>query len=825
MKKSGFSIMPHAIAILIFIIIPSLYFPPMFQGKELSQSDMKGYLGMSREIKDYKEETGEVALWTNSMFGGMPAYLIEMKIPNNILLKVYRVFSFQAGRPVVHIFLYMFGFYILLLLFGINPWLSIIGGIAYGFSSYLFIILEPGHITKAIALGYMPMIIGSVFYTFRKDFIIGAVLTSIFVGLQLIANHLQITYYTLLILIIFGVFELVTVIKNNNYSRLIRAVGALIVAVIIAVSVNIVNFWSVLEYSEYSLRGPTELTAESEDQTTGLSKPYATNWSYGIDETFNLLIPNFKGGSSGKLLADRDSKTFDHLAKTSGPQNAAQVINQNGYFFTQYWGTQPGTSGPVYIGAVLIFLFVFGMFFMNGPIKWWLFTVVVFSILLSWGRNFMFLTDIFLDHFPGYNKFRTVSMILVMAELAIPLLAILSVNKMLFGEYKKKELLTSIKYSLYIVGGIALLFALFPGMSDLNSPKDEILTEQGARDLVNVMKEDRADLLRKDAFRSLVFVLLTAALLYIYSLKKIKHVPFYIALGLLILIDLWPVNKRYLNDENFVSARLTETPFQPNAADLEILKDKTLSYRVYDMTAGNPMSSSRASYFHKSLGGYHGAKMRRYQEVYTQHIEGEYDKEVLDMLNTKYLINRDPSSGQAIAVRRNTNLGNAWFISDYKIVEDADQEMELLDDFDPSTEALVDKRFQIYLEDTRFQEDSNASIELVDYAPNRLEYEYSTATTQIAVFSEIYYPKGWEVSINGLEVPHFRVNYILRGLVVPEGEGTILFEFKPDSYFIGAKVALIGSILIVLMAAGAVYYSVKIKPKKENPVGEQEVKD
>ncbi len=824
MKKSRFSVLPHIVAILIFLLIPSLYFPPMFQGKELSQSDIQGYQGMAREIKDYNEETGEVALWTNSMFGGMPAYFIEMKKPNNILTKVHRIFSFQEGRPLIHIFLYMLGFYILLLLFGINPWLGIVGAIAYGFSSYLFIILEPGHITKAIALGYMPMIIGSVYYTFRKDFIIGAVLTSIFVGLQLIPNHLQITYYTLMILIVFGIFELIQVIKNNTYTRFIRAIAALIVAVIISVSVNIVNFWSTIDYSEYSLRGPTELTDQPEDQTKGLSKTYVTDWSYGIGETLNLLIPNFKGGASSILMADRDSKTFDFLARSSGPQNAVQIINQSPYFFTQYWGEQPGTSGPVYIGAVVIFLFVFGMFFLKGPVKWWLFVVVVLSILLSWGKNFMFLTELFLDYFPGYNKFRTVSMTLVMAELAMPLLAILAVNKMLFSEYKKKELLKALKNSLYIVGGITLLFALFPNISDLSSSRDELLIEQGARDLVNVIREDRADLVRKDSFRSLIFVLLGAGLLYIYSLGKMKHATFYIALGLIILIDLWPVNKRYLNDDNFVSGRASETPYQPTAADVEILKDKALSYRVYDLSVGNPISSSRASYFHKSVGGYHGAKMRRFQEVYDRHIKGEFDPEVLDMLNTKYIIQRNPSTGQTTVVQRPTHLGNAWFVSDYEIVENADEEIARLGSFDPSSTALIDQRYELYVEGMEFQKDKEATIELVDYTPNRLEYEFSTNSSQIAVFSEIYYPRGWEASINGKEVSHFRVNYLLRGLTVPEGEGTILFEFRPDSYFIGAKVALAGSIIIVLMVIGTIYYAVKIKRREEEPAGEQEVK-
>ncbi|MCF8380978.1 MAG: YfhO family protein [Bacteroidales bacterium] len=802
MKKPAFKIGPHIIALLIFILIPVFYFPSMFQGKEISQSDMKGYLGMAKEITDFRDETGEEALWTNSMFSGMPAYLINMRTPFNIFGKINQVFSFQAGRPAIHIFLYMFGFYILLLLFGMNPWLGIIGGIAYGFSSYFFIILEPGHITKAIALGYLPMIIGSVYYSFRSNFVVGAILTSVFLGLQIVVNHLQITYYTLLIILIFGIFELVEVIKNNDLGKFTKIVGTLLIGVVLSISVNLVNFWSVSDYSEYSLRGPSELTSSSHDKTSGLDKSYATGWSYGLGETFNLLIPNFKGGASSILMADEDSETFKFLSKSSSKQQAMQIINQNAYFFTQYWGNQPGTSGPVYIGAVIVFLFVFGMFFMKGRIKWWLFTVVVFSILLSWGKNFMFLTDFFLDYFPGYNKFRTVSMILIMTEFAMPLLAILAINKLILGDFTKKEFQAAFKNSLIMVGGISLLFALFPAISDLSSEKDKLLIDQGASDLVNAIREDRSALLRADAFRSLIFVLIAAALLYSFFLKKVKLSYFYILLGLIILIDLWPVNKRYLNDENFVRKSVAKTPYQPNEADLEIMKDKELYYRVFDMTQGDPFASSRASYFHKSIGGYHGAKMRRYQEVFDHHIKEGIDEDVLNMLNTKYLIQRDQNSGKVLAVQRSGNLGNAWFVSNYELVRDADEEIQIIGQLNPSNTVSIDNRFENYVEGQKLISDPNSSIELVDYAPNKLVYDYSTTSHQIAVFSDIYYPKGWVASINGEEVPYFRVNYILRGIIVPPGSGSIVFEFKPNSYFIGSKISTAASVIVILLILG-----------------------
>jgi hypothetical protein len=798
--KNHNSLFPHLTALIIFILLPILYFPSMFQGKELNQSDMREYKGMSKEIIDFREKTGEEPLWTNSMFSGMPAYFISMRTRTNILGKVNKILTYQKARPAIHIFLYMLGFYILLLLFGINPWLGIVGGIAFGFSSYLFIILEPGHLTKAMALGYMPMIIGSVYYTFKKNIFTGAVLTSLFAGLQILVNHLQITYYTLLILLVFGCFELIEVIKNKSYNHFSKVIGSLILAVILSVSLNIVSLWSVKDYSKYSLRGPSELTHNSDDQTSGLDKSYATNWSYGLGETFNLLIPNFKGGASGILMAGRDSETFKFLSRSSGsPQQAAQVINQNAYFFTQYWGDQPGTSGPVYIGAVVVFLFVFGMFFVKGRLKWWLFSVVVFSILLSWGKNFMFLTDFFLDYFPGYNKFRTVSMILIMTEFAMPFLAILALNKLLYGEFTKKEFFTALKNSLYIVGGLALIFSLLPNLSNLSSPKDAILAQQGAIDLVNAIQKDRAALLRKDAIRSLVFVLLTVILLYSLYKKKIKPSYFIAAIGLLILSDLWPVNKRYLNEDNFVKKSQVDIPFQANAADLEILKDKGLYYRVFDLTAGDPFASSRASYFHKSIGGYHGAKMRRYQELYDHHFKEDIDEDILDMLNTKYLILRDPKTGEFYSQKRSTNLGNAWFVSEYEMVKNADEEIEKVGKINPAQTAAIDKRFSGFVDKSNLQPDSLSVINLISYAPNKLTYKFVTRTEQMAIFSDIYYPKGWLAAINGKEVSHFRVDYVLRGLIIPAGEGEISFEFKPNSYFIGIKIAMAASIILVLL--------------------------
>ena len=803
----------HLLAVLFFIAISILYFPSMIEGKKLNQSDVQGYKGMSKEIIDYRKSTGEEALWTNSMFSGMPAYLISMHGTNNILVKLHGFLTNPSLRPAIYIFLYLIGFYVLLLCFGVSPPLSIIGAIAYAFSSYFFVILAPGHITKAMAIGYLPMVVGGVYYTFRKDLLIGGILTSIFLGLQLVANHLQITYYTLLILLIFGIFELFNTIKAKTYRHFFSALAVLTAAVLLAVSINIVNLWTVSEYSKFSLRGPSELTSNSHDKTSGLDKGYATAWSYGIDESLNLLIPNFKGGTSGELLADRDSKTFEYLSKQNGSQNAANLINQNAYFFTQYWGNQPGTSGPVYIGAVIIFLFAFGMFFSRSKFKWWLFSVVVFSLLLSWGKNLMPLTDIFMDYFPGYNKFRTVSMILVMAEFAFPLLAILTIQEIVTGNFPKKRLIDSLKWALIIIGGLTLLFALFPGLSNLSSPKDELLASQGANELVSVIKEDRARILSKDAFRSLIFVVLTAGVIYIYFKNKFNAKLLFLVFGLLFLFDLWPINKRYLNKDNFVAKRYLGNAFQPSQADINILKDKDLYFRVYDLSSSDPFSSSRSSYFHKSIGGYHGAKMRRYQELFSTYMSNGMSQNILDMLNTKYLIYIDQKTGQPTDSLRKTALGNVWFVQDYKLVPNADEEIKELGSIDPAKSAVIDSRFMEKLNNKSFSKDSSSSISLTEYSPNHLTYKYKTKGEKLAVFSDLYYDAGWEVSINGKEASYFRADYILRAMIVPKGEGTIEFTFKPDSYFTGRKIAFVASVIMVLLLVFGIWFKA-FRPKK-----------
>jgi len=782
---------PHATAVIVFFIISLIYFNPLLEGKQLTQSDIRQYEGMVREKKQYEKETDKPVLWTNSMFGGMPTYLIGSPSPPKIFRGINSILNFFGKiRPINFLFLYLIGFYIALLVFRVNPWISIIGAVAFAFSSYFFIILEAGHTSKATAIGYMPPIIAGVYLAFRKKIVLGCAITGLFLTLQLLINHLQITYYTLLIILVLGIYELIRVIRENQIGKFILSGSALFIVAIFAVGTNLTVLWTTYEYGKYSIRGKSELAGD-QNQTSGLDKSYATQWSYGIDETFTLLIPNFKGGSSTGLLTEK-SETYKLFRDARGPAYAKQVIKA----LPLYWGTQPFTGGPVYVGAVVLFFFVFGLFAYHGKLKWWLVTITILSILLAWGKNFMVLTELFLDYFPGYNKFRTVTMILVIAEFAIPLLAFLALQDFFAGKIKKEDFMKGIKYGLISLGGLALIFALFPGIFSYTGPGDNPYLSQGSSAFIDALIADRKRMLQTDAVRSLIFILLSAVLLYLCYREKIEKKIFLPTLAILILVDMWTVDKRYLNNDDFVPGRQAQVPFQPLEADLIIKQDTSLHYRVFDLTS-DPFRSARASYFHNSLGGYHGAKMKRYQELIDYHLT-KNNMAVINMLNTKYFI--IPSEEGQPEVQMNPNaLGNAWFVKTYRIVDNADEEIQTLSNFDPANEAIIDTRYSQYLEGFNQFYDSAAYIRLTQYHPDRLLYEYQAGTDQLAVFSEIYYNKGWSAYIDGELHPHFRANYVLRAMVIPAGHHTVEFEFKPKSYYTGKKIAGITSVGLFLL--------------------------
>ena len=805
MKNNPSPLAYHAIALAIFFAISLVYFSPMLEGKKMiTPSDTRQYKGMASEKSAYEKQSDEAILWTNSMFGGMPTYLIGAPQPPYLLKHLNRIIVMHYKlRPLSFILLYLIGFYIAMIAFGVRPQLSIIGSIAFAFSSYFFVIIIAGHASKAITIGYLPPIIGGVYLAFRGKVILGSVIVGLFLALQLVNNHLQITYYTLLIILAFGIFELVSFYQEKRLKSYIITAGALVAAVLLAVGSNATVLWTTYEYGKYSIRGESELEIDAEDQTSGLDKSYITGWSYGVDETFTLLVPNFKGGSSAGPLSE-NSETFKYFSQAQGNQYARQVSKH----MPLYWGTQTSTAGPVYVGAVVLFLFVFGFIMIRSRLRWWLLTITILAIMLSWGKNFMFLTELFIDYFPGYNKFRTVSMILVIAEFAIPLLAFIALDSLMDREPDKKHFMKGLKLSLYIVGGLSLFFLLFAGMFSFTGPGDQRYLSQGANPFMDALMADRETIFRKDALRSLIFVLLTAGLIYAFYLKKIKQNVFFIALALLVLADMWPVDKRYLNNDVFGPKRSHQEGFQPMAADLQILQDPDPYYRVFDVS-GDPFNSARASYFHKSIGGYHGAKMQRYQEIISHHI-ARNNMEVLNMLNTKYFI-VPIQDGEPAAQLNAAALGNAWLVNSYRIVENANEEIDALNEFDPASEAIVDSRFESYLSGKSFDRDTAANISLASYHPNRLSYYFQGNSEQLAVFSDIYYEKGWKSFVDGEEFPHFRVNYILRGMVLPAGEHTIEFKFEPKSYFNGKKIASAGSYLFIILLLGAIGMKVKNK--------------
>jgi len=810
MKFDAKKILPYLTAVVLFLILSLAYFPDQMAGKVMKQSDTDTYRGMSKEIIDYREQTGKEALWTNSMFGGMPAYLISVRYPYNILGKVHTVLSIGHYRPASFLFLSMLIFFIAMLMFGVNPWLSIVGSIAYAFSSFFLIFIEAGHLTKVQAMAYLPGIVASIYYAYKKKVWVGSLLLAVFLGIQIMVNHLQITYYTLMIVVIMMAFILWDAIKEKTLPDFFKRSIIIGIAVILAIGVNFPNLWLTYQYGKYSTRGKSELTADKNNTTSGLDKDYIVSWSYGIGETFTLLVPNFDGGKSIGSVG-KNSNTYKLLAQHYPPAQLNKVTKQ----LPLYFGDQPFTSGPLYLGAIVIFLFLMGLFLVKGNLRWWILLATILAIMLAWGKHFMGFTNIFLDYVPGYNKFRSVSTILIITEFTFPFLSVLALQRIFFDKIDKEEMMKALKWSTGILGGLLLLFWLLPKMFvNFSAPTDATYLKQGATEFVNALKSDRQHMFSVDAFRSLVFVLLAAGTLFFAFTKKLKRNYAIGILGLLIVIDLWGVDKRYVNSDNFVSKSVDRVPFPKTQAFDMILKDKALDFRVFNLTV-SPFNDASTSYYLKSIGGYHGAKMERYQEL-IEHQISKNNIHVLNMLNTKYFIVPDRNNNNQPVVQMNpVVLGNAWFVKGYQLVANADSEINALTSFDPASIAIVDKRFEDKVKNFKGQQDSTAYIKLSEYKPNHLTYDFVSKVPQLTVFSEIYYPKGWQAYIDGKPVDHFRVNYVLRAMVIPAGKHKIEFDFHPKGYFIGNKVALASSILLVLMALGIILLSFRPKKKEE----------
>ena len=806
----------YTLITVIFIVLSYIYYSPVLEGKKLITNDTSVWKASAKEIFEHREKYGEEPLWTNSMFSGMPSYQISANYKGNLVKPIQKFFQ-VFNIPVSALFLTLLGFFILLLVFDVKPWLAATGAIAYAFGSYNFIILAAGHNTKAYAIAYMAPMIAGIILSFRKNRLAGAALAGLFLSLEIAANHLQITYYALLILIVFGLSELWFTIKESKFLNLSKSFGLLAIVALLAVGANFAPLYTTMEYTDYTMRGGSNLSTSDESAKTGLDKEYATRWSLGTGETLTLLIPNIRGGASEGL--DRDSETFKLLQK----YQATQLLP----YFHGYWGKQPGTS-PVYAGAIVIFLFFLGIFLVDKRDRWWLIAATVLSIMLAWGKNFMGLTSLFFDYFPGYNKFRAVSMILVIAGFTIPLLGFLGLRNLFEGKVERKEFLKALKWSLGITAGLSLLFSLFPGAAgNFSSPNDSALFAQlGLNpDMISQFEStlisDRKALLQTDALRSFAFIVLAGGSIYFWYIKKLKLNYTIGILAILILVDLWAVDKRFLNNDMFRTQPENAEAYPMTNADREILKDTSPSYRVLNLAVSTFNDASTSNY-HKSIGGYHGAKLQRYQELIMNGLSTDINRirsvaqnassleqlkaplpgcNSLNMLNTRYII-INPEGNPLV----NENaLGNAWLVKSTRIVNSADEEISLINNFDPKEVALVDNQFSDLLSNSEY--DSAGSIELISYKANELIYDYNSPSRSLAVFSEIYYPLGWEAYVDGVQSDYFRVNYLLRGMELPEGKHEIIFRFDPESYHTGNTVAFISSILLLIIIAGLAVFS------------------
>jgi len=784
-------IKPHAIIVTLFVLVSFAYFTPILEGKRIDGHDIKTWLGMSKELKDYRENTGEEALWTNSLFSGMPAYQISVKYTSNLVSYIDKIISLGIPRPASLLFLYLLGFYLLLISLNIDYRIAAIGAFAYAFSSYFFIIIQAGHMTKAHAIAYLPMVVAAVLYTYRGKMLLGGVLTTLAVALQIFSNHYQITYYLLLVLIIIGFSQLYKDFKSDNLPSFFKRSGILILAALLAAGTSFTRLKTTLDYGKETTRGKSELTNNLDNKTQGLDKDYATQWSYGVAESMTLLIPNFYGGSSvNSVLSIEDSETLDFLRKFKNKKLANSLAQ---FKSSSYWGEQPIVSGPTYLGAIVVFLFILGIFLVNNRLRSWILLATIMSLMLAWGKNFMPLTEFFLDYFPAYNKFRAVSMILIIAEFTVPLLAFVALNKFLNTDSNKRE--AFLKNAFYITGGVTLLFALAPSIFlDFLSEKDISPIASGVNTpngFLDSLALDRSSLLVADAWRSFAFIFITFLTLLMFVKQKLKKQYVIILLGVFIVSDMWNVNKRYLNDESFVRKNKMKVPYKPTQADNFILQDKDPNFRVFNQSVST-FNDASTSYFHKSIGGYHGAKLKRYQELIEFHIS-KGNMNVLNMLNTKYFISQDGR------VQQNPSaLGNAWFITNPLIVKNADEEIALLSDFTPNETVIIDQRFVSFVEDSNYNVDGS-SIGLDIYKPNYLKYSSQTQFPALAVFSEIYYKDGWNVYIDGEKSEYFRANYVLRAMQVPAGNHTIEFKFEPKVYKIGEAISLASSVILILL--------------------------
>lgn len=825
-------ILPYLIAILSFIVIAYMFTPQVFSGKVVNQSDIASWRGMANEIISYNEANPDKdpALWTNSMFSGMPATTISVVYDGDLTDYLYKIL-FVGQRPPSYLLISLIGSFLLFLAFGVNVWLSIIGAIAISFCSYNMQLIQVGHNSKMVAIAFMPWVLAAVVYAYRKKALLGALLFAFALSFQIKANHPQITYYLAIIIAGYAIALLYTSIKDKYFLKFLRTSVYLLIAGAIGIATNINHLWPTYEYSKYTMRGGSELAKEKGTEQKGLEIAYATQWSYSPGETPNLLIPNYNGGATAGELS-KNSESYKVLQ--SGFQGADQIIKQ----MPLYWGPQPFTAGPMYLGAISIFLFILGLILLRGATKWWIASVSLLALLLSWGSNFLPVTEFFFNYIPLYNKFRTVSMVLVILQITIPLLAFLTVDKLLKGKYDQKKVKTGFIISLAITAGFSLIMAILPSLAgSFTGASDTQLPEQ----LRGALVQDRQSLLSADAFRSLIFILLAGAALWFTIMGKLKKEYMFAILGVLIIADMWSVDKRYLNDSHFVKNRDFEQQYSKRPVDEMILQDKDPNYRVLDLSI-NTFNDAHVSYHHKTIGGYSPAKLQRYQDLIDNYIIPEMQQigkdlagiktmeeaqarfgnyPILNMLNTRYIV----IGAQNPPLVNHNALGNGWFVNEVKVAGNVTEEIAGIGAMDLSKSAVVSKEFEAAIagipaasvpvssdtltaaSQTSLIKDTVSSpaefIKLTYYSPNELTYEYTALTEKLAVFSEVYYPKGWTAYIDGQPAEIINADFILRALKVPAGSHKVEFKYKPESFTKGAMYSRISSgLLILLLLAG-----------------------
>lgn len=783
---------------------------PAWQGKTLFQQDVVQAGAMQREIMEFKNKDGNAPLWTNAMFGGMPAYQIWAQYPKNIGTYIVGFFKTAFPNPIDTIIFYLIGAYLLFNVMRVKPWIAALGAIAFAFSSYNFIYIEAGHANKAYAIAFFAPVIAGVLLTLRGKYLWGSAITALFLVMEIRSNHLQMTFYLFIAMLILVGIELYHAYKDKKLETFGKSMAAIAAACVLALSVNAGLLWTTYEYSQESIRGKSNLESDvKEANTGGVDRDYAYQWSQGIMENITFLIPNAYGGGSGPQLGE-DSHVAKVLINQGVPQDQAIGFAKQ---MPTYWGDKPFTSGPWYFGAIVIFLFVLGIFIVHNRLKWWLLSATILSLFLAFGRHLPFISDLFFNYFPLYNKFRAVESTLVLASLFIPILAVLALNEIIT---KRKEILNldkKVLYSVYIVGGISLVVALLPSLFlGFKSPTHQAMTQQlsqqigdsaFAQSIINALIEDRTTMARNDAFRSLIFVLIGGGLIWLWIKDKLKPQTAVILLALAILIDMWGVNRRYLNKDNFVEEKSLASQFPERDIDKLISRDKALDYRVLDLTIPT-FSSASTSYYHNTIGGYHAAKLMRYQELIEHQFSNAINEDVLDMLNTKYVITSDKQGNQRVQ-NRSTASGNAWIVNRVTYVDNAKEEMQAINSFDPKEVAIVHNEFKSLIDSSKVGTSQNTSIKLVDYRPDHLIYEYSAPQSVLAVFSEIYYDKGWKAYVDGKEIPYMRANYVLRAAQLPGGNHKVEFKFEPASYYVGENISLVASLILLLMFGFAIW--------------------